>query len=84
MSRPACPATVAAEKPGMSPNAMAAGFVMLAGLATLTGIVAIDSLVAAMKQLVPSYRRQHIETNDRALRLAAEAATSASAALATA
>ena len=65
-------------------NAMAAGFVMLAGFATLTGIVTIDSLVAAMKQLVPSYRRQHIETNERALRLGAEAATSASAALATA
>ena len=40
----------------------------------LTGIVEVESLIAAMKQLVPAYRRQHVETNERALRAGADAA----------
>lgn len=55
-------------------NAQAAGFVNLAGFARMTGIVEVDSLIAAMKQLIPAYRRQHVETNEKALRLGAEAA----------
>lgn len=55
-------------------SAMATGFVMLAGFCRITGIVKVESLVDAMKQLVPSYRRQHVETNEKALRLGAEAA----------
>jgi 2-oxoglutarate ferredoxin oxidoreductase subunit gamma len=47
---------------------MAAGMALLGGFAALTGVAKVDSLVAAMKQIVPSYRRQHIETNERALR----------------
>ncbi len=60
-------------------NAMAAGFVMLAGFAGITGIVGVNSLIAAMKQLVPAYRRQHVETNERAIRLGAAAVTPLSA-----
>jgi 2-oxoglutarate ferredoxin oxidoreductase subunit gamma len=52
----------------------AAGLVVLGGFARMTGIVQVDSLVDAMKQLVPSYRRQHVETNEKALRLGAGAA----------
>jgi Pyruvate/2-oxoacid:ferredoxin oxidoreductase gamma subunit len=63
-------------------NAQAAGFVMLAAFATATGIVRLDSLVGAMKQLVPSYRRQHVETNEAALRLGAAAVAPLSAPIA--
>jgi Pyruvate/2-oxoacid:ferredoxin oxidoreductase gamma subunit len=59
-------------------SVMASGFVMLAGFAAMTGIVQLDSLIAAMLELVPSYRRQHIETNQKALRLGAAAVTALS------
>ena len=54
-------------------NRMAAGMVMAGAYAALTGIVSPDSLVVAMKEQVPAYRRQHIETNERAIRAGAEA-----------
>ena len=53
-------------------NPMSMGLVMLGAYNAITGLVALDSLVNAMKELVPSYRRQHIETNERALRIGAE------------
>ena len=48
------------------------GLIMLGAYNAITGLVSLDSLVDAMKELVPSYRRQHIETNERALRIGAE------------
>ena len=53
-------------------NPMSMGLIMLGAYNAITGLVSLDSLVDAMKELVPSYRRQHIETNERALRIGAE------------
>ena len=41
--------------------------VMLGAYAGTTGIVEQASLVEAMRQSIPSYRTQHIESNERAL-----------------
>ena len=49
---------------------MAAGFVMLGALAATTGIVDILRLQASVEQIVPPYRRQHIEANQRLFRQA--------------
>lgn len=56
-------------------NPMVAGLALLSAYAAVTGLVQVDSLVSAMKQVVPSYRRQHVETNERALREGAASAT---------
>lgn len=82
-------ATIAADLPGMDKHnlvtlpataiateqgsRMAAGMVMLGAFAALTGAVKIDSAVAAMVEQIPSYRRQHIEANERAIRAGAAA-----------
>ncbi len=63
------PATELAASLG---SIQAAGFVLLAAYAEVVGIVGVDDLAAAMRQLVPSYRRQHVEMNERALRAGAE------------
>jgi len=47
---------------------LAASLVLVSAYAALTGVVAIDALVEAMQGSVPAYRRQHLETNERALR----------------
>ena len=47
---------------------LAASLVLVAAYAGLTGVVGIDALVEAMQGSVPAYRRQHLETNERALR----------------
>jgi Pyruvate/2-oxoacid:ferredoxin oxidoreductase gamma subunit len=52
-------------------NIMAASMVMLGALAALTGLVGLDSLQAGVRACVPSYRRQHLELNDGALRAGA-------------
>jgi 2-oxoglutarate ferredoxin oxidoreductase subunit gamma len=52
---------------------MGAGFVLLGAYAALTGLVGLESLVTAMRELVPPYRTQHIEANERALRAGAAA-----------
>ncbi len=52
---------------------MAAGFVLLGAYATVTDMAGIESLVAAMKELVPPYRTQHVALNEAALRAGAEA-----------
>jgi len=52
---------------------MAAGFVLLGAYATATGIVGTDSLVEAMRELVPPYRTQHIAANEAAIRAGADA-----------
>jgi 2-oxoglutarate ferredoxin oxidoreductase subunit gamma len=48
-----------------APNA--AGFVMLGAYATLRRIVGVETLGAAMRELVPPYRAQHVAANLRAL-----------------
>jgi len=49
-------------------NSMAASMVILGAFCALTHLVPFDALVEAMRQSVPSYRTQHIATNERALR----------------
>ena len=69
-SRVAVPAGDIAEEIGAP---MAAAFVLLGGYAGATGMVTSDSLVGAMRDLVPPYRVQHVENNERAIRAGAEA-----------
>ncbi|HWE57626.1 MAG TPA: 2-oxoacid:acceptor oxidoreductase family protein [Acidimicrobiales bacterium] len=52
---------------------MAAGFVLLGAYAAATGMAGLESLVAAMKELVPPYRTQHLAVNEAALRAGAAA-----------
>jgi 2-oxoglutarate ferredoxin oxidoreductase subunit gamma len=51
---------------------MAAAFVLLGGYATITGLVTAGSLVGAMRDLVPPYRVQHVENNEKAIRAGAD------------
>ena len=53
---------------------MGAGFVLLGAYCAITGLVGLDSLVDAMKQLVPPYRTQHMVANEASLRAGAQAA----------
>ena len=48
------------------------GFILLGAFNALTDLVAPDSLTAAMEELLPPYRQQHIELNQRALALGAQ------------
>jgi 2-oxoglutarate ferredoxin oxidoreductase subunit gamma len=54
-------------------NMLSAGFVLLGAFAALTGLVTVDGAVAAMRQLVPSYRTEHLQANEAALRAGAGA-----------
>ncbi len=56
-------------------NPLSAGFVLLGAFAALTGLVSVDAAVAAMRQLVPSYRTEHLQANEAALRAGAGAVT---------
>jgi len=47
---------------------MSASLVLAAAFSGATGFASCESLVAAMRECVPSYRKQHIEANERALR----------------
>jgi 2-oxoglutarate ferredoxin oxidoreductase subunit gamma len=47
---------------------MAAGFVLLGAYAAITHLSGIEALVAAMRDLVPPYRTQHLAANESALR----------------
>ena len=47
---------------------MSASLVLLGAYGAATGIVDVDSLVTAAAALVPPYRQQHIEANERAIR----------------
>jgi 2-oxoglutarate ferredoxin oxidoreductase subunit gamma len=49
--------------------------VMAGAYASLTGIVGSDALVEAMRESIPSYRTQHIEANERAIRAGLDAVT---------
>ena len=46
---------------------MAGSMVMVGAVAAATGIVKLDSLVSAMRDSLPSYRKQHAPDNARAL-----------------
>src|SRR5436190_2732464 len=58
------PATTVASDLG---NPLGGSMVMLGAYAGATGIVEQTSLVEAMRQSIPSYRTQHIESDERAL-----------------
>ena len=49
-------------------NPLAVSMVAAGAFAALTGLVGVDAAVAAMQESLPSYRRQHTEGNERALR----------------
>ena len=65
------PATALAAEAG---NPVAASLVMVGAYAAVTGLVTLDGLLAAIVDALPPYRRQHIELNQRALRLGHDAA----------
>jgi len=60
-------------------NPLSAGFVLLGAFAALTGLVSLDAAVAAMRQLVPSYRTEHLQANEAALRAGAGAVSALAA-----
>lgn len=66
------PASGLADEVG---NPMTAGFVLLGAYVALTGLVSVDGLVAAMRQLVPPYRTQHLAANEQAIGVGAAAVT---------
>ncbi|MGA8726441.1 MAG: 2-oxoacid:acceptor oxidoreductase family protein [Acidimicrobiales bacterium] len=49
-------------------NSMAASMVMVAACAGATRLVGLASLIDATRSLLPAYRAQHLEVNERALR----------------
>jgi Pyruvate/2-oxoacid:ferredoxin oxidoreductase gamma subunit len=49
-------------------NPMGGTMVMVGAYSALTGLVSLDSLIEGMRESIPPYRRQHIESNERALR----------------
>lgn len=59
------PATGAAQQLG---DELAASMVMAGAYCAVTGLVALDSLVEAMRESLPPYRRQHAPGNEAALR----------------
>ncbi len=59
------PATEIATQQG---SVLAAAMVLVGAFAGVTGLVGVDSLVEAMRALVPAYRVQHLDWNERALR----------------
>jgi Pyruvate/2-oxoacid:ferredoxin oxidoreductase gamma subunit len=58
-------ATGAADRAG---NVLATSMVVLGAFCALTHLVSLEALVDAMRQSIPSYRTQHVATNERALR----------------
>jgi Pyruvate/2-oxoacid:ferredoxin oxidoreductase gamma subunit len=64
----------ATELAGEAGSLMAASMVMLGAYAAVTGLVGLASLVSALPDALPSYRRQHIESNEAALRAGHDAA----------
>lgn len=63
------PATTVAADLG---TPLSGSMVMLAAYCSATGIVTTDALITAMRASIPSYRTQHIEANERALRAGTE------------
>ena len=65
----------ATERAAALGHALGGSMVMAGAYAAASGIVGIDALIAGMAESVPSYRTQHIEANERALRDGFEWAT---------
>jgi len=63
------PATTVAAELG---SPLSGALVMLAAFCALTALVNTESLVAAMRASIPSYRTQHADANERALRAGAQ------------
>ncbi len=55
-------------------NSLSAAMVLIGAYAAVTGLVEFGSLIRAMEQSVPSYRKQHVQTNAKALRAGFDAA----------
>jgi 2-oxoglutarate ferredoxin oxidoreductase subunit gamma len=49
-------------------SALGASMAMVGAYVALTGLVTLDGAVEAMRRSIPSYRRQHVETNERTIR----------------
>lgn len=64
------PATELAQQAGSS---MSASMVLVGAFAATTGLVELQQLIEGMRESVPAYRRQHLETNQKALSLGWEA-----------
>ncbi len=62
-----------------SGSALAASLALIGAYAAVTALVGVDSLVAAMLEALPPYRRQHAETNEKALRAGFAAAPAGAA-----
>jgi 2-oxoglutarate ferredoxin oxidoreductase subunit gamma len=58
-----------------SGSPLGGSLVLLGAYCTLTGLCSTDSLVAAMRRLVPPYRTQHLVGNEAALRAGSGVAT---------
>lgn len=55
-------------------NPMIMGMALMAAFCRISGLARADSLVEAMKSIVPEYRRQHVAANEQAIRRGAEVA----------
>ncbi len=53
---------------------LSAAMVLIGAYAAVTGLVGFDSLIRAMEQSLPPYRKQHVQTNAKALRAGFDAA----------
>ena len=56
-------------------NPQAGTMVMVGAYSALTGLISIDAAIEGMKESIPSYRSQHIDANERALRAGYDAVT---------
>jgi 2-oxoglutarate ferredoxin oxidoreductase subunit gamma len=56
-------------------NPQAGTMVMVGAYSALTGLVGLDAAIEGMRESIPSYRSQHIEANERALRAGFDAVT---------
>lgn len=54
-------------------NALGASLVLLGAFVSLTRLLGLDSLIEAMRESIPSYRRQHIAANETALKVGFDA-----------
>ncbi|MDQ1519285.1 MAG: 2-oxoglutarate ferredoxin oxidoreductase subunit gamma [Actinomycetota bacterium] len=50
-------------------NPLGGSMVMIGAYGALTGLVGVEALVEAMRASIPPYRQQHIESNERVIRL---------------
>jgi Pyruvate/2-oxoacid:ferredoxin oxidoreductase gamma subunit len=54
---------------------MAASMVMLGAYSAVTGLFGLSTLIAALPEVLPAYRRQHVELNEAALQAGHRAVT---------